>query len=188
MLDVPHVRLRLHDTTVPWISNFLHSHPRYFLLDSLGVPPVAPRASGSCTGSGGVSLPCPPSASGSQSVSVSNPGKAIDTRYRFPIPIATLTTDGKSYQVAWFPIRKRGTLPIFFFYHSFPSRTAHSENMGSGARLTSACRLPIPPPGLTESIMVSNNHMHKSASPSRGRCACRSALRAVRCGISHRYP
>jgi len=33
MLEVPHVRLRLHDTTAPWISNFLLSHPRYFLRE-----------------------------------------------------------------------------------------------------------------------------------------------------------
>jgi hypothetical protein len=33
MLDVLYVRLRLRDTTAPWIANFLLSHPRYFLRD-----------------------------------------------------------------------------------------------------------------------------------------------------------
>jgi hypothetical protein len=31
MLGVPDVRLRFRDTTAPWKSYFLHSHPKYFL-------------------------------------------------------------------------------------------------------------------------------------------------------------
>jgi hypothetical protein len=30
MLSVPHVRLRFRNTTTPWISNFLLSHPETF--------------------------------------------------------------------------------------------------------------------------------------------------------------